>query len=238
MFPAPAVHRRQMTGFLRSVPSPEQGTSHRTRSKRSGAAAAPSPTASGKRRASCEVTTSDGECSLRRCEGRGMAPSPSGQRSRALRAGAEEHAEGARCGSPGGAGGEQLAALDVCVVGDEEAASLVEAPHGRARGGVRVCDPRGRSQHLEDLLRLRARARAPVRRGRAGGCRRGRERGGGREREGEREREREGEGKARGACSLGCTHWRWDRAGRSRDGHRGRGRGGVEDAACGAAPAA
>mmetsp|Transcript_32821 Transcript_32821/g.103050 ORF Transcript_32821/g.103050 Transcript_32821/m.103050 type:complete len:258 (-) Transcript_32821:177-950(-) len=64
MFPAPAVHRRQMTGFLRSVPSPEQGTSHRTRSKRSGAAAAPSPTASGKRRASCEVTTSDGECSL------------------------------------------------------------------------------------------------------------------------------------------------------------------------------
>mmetsp|Transcript_13259 Transcript_13259/g.42502 ORF Transcript_13259/g.42502 Transcript_13259/m.42502 type:complete len:457 (-) Transcript_13259:175-1545(-) len=69
---------------------------------------------------------------------------------------------------PGGAGGEQLAALDVCVVGDEEAASLVEAPHGRARGGVRVCDPRGRSQHLEDLLRLRARTRAHIEHGHAG----------------------------------------------------------------------
>eukprot|EP00966_Prymnesium_polylepis_P291064 6722494-Prymnesium_polylepis.1 len=66
MLPGPADHRRQMTGDLRSVPSPEQGTSQSTRSKARGAGGPPTAvgSSSGKSRASWFVTTSPVESNL------------------------------------------------------------------------------------------------------------------------------------------------------------------------------
>lgn len=62
--PCAADHLRHTSGDLRRVPSPEQGTSARTRSKRTGEAPFAPPPGVGKKAASWQETTSPGDANL------------------------------------------------------------------------------------------------------------------------------------------------------------------------------